>query len=361
MLKRAAELLEDATRTRSVPGAVLRVECEGAVVHESGHGVTRFDQPAPVTPDTWFDLASLTKILATTPVIMRLVQRGMFSLDTPLREFLPTMTGALGDQPAWRFLHHTSGARAWDAYFERVPADRRGTRAGKHLIAQQLLAEATTYPPGTRQIYSDVGFALLALALESATGKSLPALFRDEVAAPVGVSDLAFLQVEPRADITIAATADCPWRGRVVSGEVHDDNTFSAGGALGQAGLFGTAAAVARVMDEFRRAALGQSNVFAVEIFARFMDRPDNLPGASYRLGFDGVSVGASTTGIHFGPRTFGHLGFTGVSAWCDPDSQCTVVLLTNRVHPRCDNPALETLRPAVHNAVWEESNHAQD
>ncbi|MDP8225501.1 MAG: serine hydrolase domain-containing protein [Candidatus Lernaella stagnicola] len=350
-----AAILERAVEQKDIPGAVLRVERAGRLVHESAHGVTRYDTPHPVRLDTWFDLASLTKILATTPVAMRLFDRGDLDLDAPLHDFLPDVAEDFGRQPFYRFLHHTSGARPSGSYHRLMPPELVATAGGKTWTKSQLAEERPAYEPGTRQVYSDIGFALAGWALERLSGASLDDLFQREVAGPLRITDLLFLQVTPRSVDSIAATQDCPWRGRVVCGVVHDYDTYAAGGALGQAGLFGTAAAVARVVEEFRLALQGESDWLSNSAMTAFLNNADHLPGVDYRLGFDTVSAVGSTAGDHFSRDTFGHLGFTGVSAWCDPKAELTVVLLTNRLHPSIENLAIRTLRPAVHNAVWKE------
>jgi CubicO group peptidase (beta-lactamase class C family) len=354
MLTNASTLLDAATMARRISGAVLRVEAGGEVVHESAHGVTRCDAPAPVAAATWFDLASLTKILATTPAAMLLYQRGALALEAPLGRFLPGAKASFAAQPIENFLAHVSGAAAWKPLFRAVPPDALHSPAGKTAIVRALLAEAPLYPPGERQVYSDIGFALLGLALEESAGQPLHEFVAREIFAPLGIDELAYLQLAPRAGLSLAATEDCPWRGRVLAGETHDENTWAAGGCLGQSGVFGAARGVAQLADEFLAAARGAGRLFSPATLARFLRAPAHVSG-SFRLGFDTPNLQGSAAGSHFGPHSFGHLGFTGCSVWCDPDRRLSVVLLTNRVHPTRDNDALKELRPAVHDAVLEE------
>jgi CubicO group peptidase (beta-lactamase class C family) len=300
-------------------------------------------------------LASLTKVLVTTPAWMLRFQEKQADLEAPLRKYLPDFATPLGAQSVRRFLTHTSGALAWRPFFEAIAPELRNTPAGKEALRQALMTETPTYEPGTRQVYSDVGFALLGFAVEHAAAMPLSALARDRLFAPLDIDDLAFLQVEARDGIAVAATEDSPWRGGVLAGAVHDENTWAAGGCLGQSGLFGTTAGVARVMDEFRRALRGHGQLFDQPTIAEFMKRPPLPPPPDFRHGFDSPSAVGSSAGEYFGPATFGHLGFTGVSAWCDPAHELVVVLLTNRVHPTRDNEFIRVLRPLVHNAVIEE------
>jgi serine-type D-Ala-D-Ala carboxypeptidase len=360
MLSRAREILGEATSRRRIPGAVLHVEVGERVVHASAHGVTQYETGEPTSVRTWFDLASLTKILATTPAVMLLWQGGRLDLDAPLVTYLPEVDTALGREPVWRFLHHTSGARDWEAYYERVPPELRGTPEGFALIRSLLAAEEPIYQAGASEKYSDVNFALLAWMVERISGQSLTQFVREKIFASLTVRTLGFLQTEEFSPPEIAATEICPWRGKLLVGGVHDDNTYAAGAPLGQAGLFGDAAGVAQMMAEYRRAMAGNGRLFLPKTVAEFMHKPEAPPGGSFRLGFDSPSGRGSSTGRHFGHRTFGHLGFTGVSAWCDPDAELTVVLLTNRVHPRRGNEFIKELRPALHDAIWEELAHAR-
>jgi CubicO group peptidase (beta-lactamase class C family) len=352
MLTAAAEILDEAARTKEIPGAVLRVDLNGQTVHCSAHGVTRFDQPEPVTLDTWFDLASLTKILATTPAVMWLAQNGAMSLADPLGRYLPELRAPLSQATLRAFLSHTSGAAAWRPYYLQVEAGLLGTPAAKDAIRKMHLAEAAEYGAGTEERYSDIGFALLGFAVEAATGETLDQFVSRHVLRKIAGDEIDYLQIRPRRNVRLAATENCPWRGRVLVGEVHDENTWTAGGCLGQAGLFGTAAGVAALMEEFRLANENRGRVFQLEIFRRFMEKNSTSPDATRRLGFDSPSREQSSTGRFMGPSTFGHLGFTGVGAWCDPDRALTIVLLTNRVHPTRENQAHKRLRPLVHDAV---------
>ncbi len=363
MLKKAAALLDEATAAKRVAGAVLRVEIAGAVVHESAHGVTRYDAPARVSPDTWFDLASLTKILATTPAAMLLVQRGVLNLASPMRRYLNfgdtiqhrVPQNSFADRPVENFLRHVSGAAAWKPLFRAVPPDMLNSPAGKACIARALLAEQPATAAISPQVYSDLGFAMVGLALEEIARQPLHEFVAREIFAPLGIGELACLQLAPRPGLTIAATEDCPWRGRVLVGEVHDENTWAAGGCLGQSGVFGTARGVAQLAAEFLAAARGEGRLFSSATLARFLRAPTDVSG-SFRVGFDTPNRQGSAAGSHFGPHAFGHLGFTGCSLWCDPDRRLSVVLLTNRVHPTRRNDALKELRPAVHDAIAAET-----
>jgi len=355
MLKRASQLLNQATEEKQLAAAVLRVNQKGEPAHISSHGVTRFDVPESVTEETWFDLASLTKILATTALTMHLFEAGKIDLAAPIGQYLHEIKSDLADVALHHFLSHTSGAADWRPFYQKIPVADLQKPAGKRMMRSLHLQEEKQYPAGSRQLYSDVGFALLGFALETITGETLERAVTQQIFHSLNIDELSFLQGDQHEIPSLAATENCAWRGHMLCGEVHDQNTWAAGGCLGQAGLFGTAAGVAAMMEEFRCALAGQGKIFSRKTINAFMGKPKDLPKASFRLGFDSPSRPLSATGKYFSDASFGHLAFTGCSCWCDPTRELTVVLLTNRIHPTVDNEVLKTLRPQVHDAVIEE------
>jgi CubicO group peptidase (beta-lactamase class C family) len=223
-----------------------------------------------------------------------------------------------------------------------------------------VAAEAPEAPPGSRGLYSDLNFILLDWIIERVTGRPGDVLFSEWLAAPLGLEGLFFVDLKSPAKAhharqgrAFAATERCPWRGRTLAGEVHDDNTYAMGGVSGQAGLFGTVWDVATLADAWLGAFLDRQGLFEPRLVQRFWRRSD-LPGSTRALGFDTPSPRASQAGSRFGPRTVGHLGFTGTSLWIDPDSEVVTVLLTNRVHPTRANDAIKRFRPALHERVAE-------
>ena len=235
---------------RIFSGAVLHVRREGDVLLDLAVGHTERDADDAVTPATFFDLASVTKIFATTSIAMRLCERGDLRLDDPLKRFLPRAPADKGDLPLRQLLSHTSGLPAWRPFVDPL---RDLAREGRFAQARAQLIEAALHeapeaPPGTRHLYSDVGFVLLGAALESCAGARLDALFLGEVVAPLGLRDVFYVDLASRESVafahdgrSFAATQACPWRGFTCKGVVHDDNCYAAGGILGHAGLFATA------------------------------------------------------------------------------------------------------------------------
>lgn len=214
--------------------------------------------------------------------------------------------------------------------------------------------------PGRKALYSDLGFILLGEAVERLSGKSFDRFCRNEIFEPMGLSftffvDLNSPESRPGAGLTMAATEDCPWRGKILCGEVHDDNACAMGGVAGHAGMFSSASDVHCFIRFLGRCLDGAEPEFLpAPVVREFLEAERTLPGQTHVLGWDTPSPEGSSSGRHFSPRTVGHLGFTGTSIWWDLERDIHVVFLTNRVHPSRNNPAIRKFRPLVHDAVME-------
>ncbi len=348
-------------------GAMLLVSRAGRVVLEEAVGFTAFPglgvPPRPVRPDTVFDFASLTKPLATAAIAMVLAGRGRLDLDARLGDCLPAARGS--DKAALRvadLLAHGSGLPAWRPYGADLVRARgeavAGTAAARRGVLSAILREPLPSPPGTVAIYSDLGYVLLGLAWEHLGGARLDRLFARWIARPLGLRRTFFVPVSrgvawtpPVPALEFAATERCPTRGRLLQGEVHDDNAFVLGGVAGHAGLFGTAREVWTLLDAMCDAA---GTVFDPGVAREFRSLARAVPGSGRTLAFDTPTPGASSAGTRHPAGLVGHLGFTGTSFWLHPETRTAVVLLTNRVHPTRDNVAIHAFRPALHDAVWE-------
>ncbi len=347
------------------PGGALLVRVRGQTVHLSFHGRRSHQPPGgPVDAHTCFDLASLTKVLVSVPLALLSIQRDRLALDVPVHRILEGYAGQGREAITVRMLlDHSSGLPAWRPYYQQVASAGGGialtTREGQQAVRRLVAAEAPEAPPGSRARYSDLGFILLDWILERVNGKPTDALFKMLLARPFGLKDLFFVDLKSRAKAararrgrTFAATERCPWRGRTLIGEVHDENAYAMGGVSGHAGLFGTiqdVGALAQVwLDSFL-----DGGCFEPSLTREFWQRSE-VPGSTHALGFDTPSPHGSQAGGRFGPRTVGHLGFTGTSLWIDPDRELIVVLLTNRVHPVRTNEAIKQFRPVLHERVAE-------
>lgn len=348
------------------PGGALLVSQCGRTVHVSFHGHCSSEPPGgPVDAETCFDLASLTKVLATAPLVLLSIQRGRLALDDPVCRILPDFVGAGREGITVRMLlDHSGGLPAWRPYYHAVASNAGGawlaTAGGRDAVRRMAAAEFPEAPPGSRALYSDLGFILLDWILERVNGHPADVLFSEWLAGPLSLGGLFFIDLKSpdeaaraRHDRTFAATERCPWRGRTLVGEVHDDNTYAMGGVSGQAGLFGTVQDVAALANIWLNSFIHDGGFFETRLVHEFWRR-SGLPGSTRALGFDTPSPRDSQAGRRFGPRTVGHLGFTGTSLWIDPDRELIVVLLTNRIHPTRHNDAIRRFRPVLHERVAE-------
>jgi CubicO group peptidase (beta-lactamase class C family) len=357
-------LMDTGIARGAFPGGSLLVRVRGQTVHLSFHGRRSLQPPGgPVDARTCFDLASLTKVLVTTPLVLLSIQRGRLALDEPVHRALEGYAGRGRETITVRMLlDHSSGLAAWRPYYEEVRSAGGGTWLatvkGREAVRRMVAAEAPEAPPGSRAVYSDLGFILLDWILERVNGQPVDALFSKWLSGPLRRKSLFFVDLKSpgkaaraRRGRAFAATERCPWRGRTLIGEVHDDNTYAMGGVSGQAGLFGTGQDVAAVAEAWLGSFLNRGGFFEPGLVRQFWQRSE-VPGSTRALGFDTPSPHASQAGGLFGPRTVGQLGFTGTSLWIDPDRELIVVLLTNRIHPNRENEAIKQFRPVLHERV---------
>ena len=339
----ARDVLRRAVVERAFPAAVAEVGIATQPLWCEAFGALTFDpDAAPATTETVFDLASLTKVLATTPFVMRDVERGALGLDDPVTTHVPRWRGPERAAVTVRdLLAHSSGLPAHRPFYEQLE--------GREAYEEAICTTPLEYPARTRSIYSDLGFILLGLILERA-GASLPDRFA-ALRAQIGTAqDLQFHPPQIWQRRTAPTRVD-PLRGRLLRGEVDDENAWALGGAAGHAGLFGTAAAVGDFARHILQVLDGRAGAFRIETARLFVTRWTDVPGSSRALGWD-TMLPTSSCGARMSTRAFGHTGSTGTSLWIDPDAGVYGVLLTNRVHPTRDNTAILQVRPAFHDAV---------
>lgn len=341
------------------PGAVLLSASGGSIQFHQAFGRTKNHSGQVVTDQVFFDLASLTKPLATTLAIMKLIQWRRLQLSDRLGHLLPVFekTDKAGIEVR-HLLTHTSGLPAYRPYYE-ILAGVPFTERGKHL-RQLLVQEPLTASPMVHTCYSDIGFMILAWIIEHLSGKRLDTFVTEEIYGPLGIGQLFFPGVseagEPRAEaahFTYAATEVCPWRMRLIEGVVHDDNAYVMGGVAGHAGLFGTSAGVYQLLKVLLSVytGKGESAIFDRRLIRLFLTPQE---GTGRALGFDLPSKSHSSSGTYFSESSVGHLGFTGTSFWIDLERETIVILLTNRVHPTRKNEKIKAFRPKIHDAVME-------
>jgi serine-type D-Ala-D-Ala carboxypeptidase len=350
-------VMRDAVQAGVVPGlAVLgrREDCK--ILRTNGLLCTLPDARA-VNPSTIYDLASLTKALCTTTLVMQAVAEKRVELDTPAKRYHPEI--ADGTITVRHLLCHSAGCPAHREYYrDALPSFAAPvTPFARDAIVRHSAREVGVYPPGSKSIYSDIGFILLGAIVEAVFEDALEILFVQRIARPLGLSTLGFrpLQAKTPTDPNIAPTEDCPVRQRLITAEVHDLNAWAMGGVAGHAGLFGTADDVSTVAAALIDSYHGTPSPIALPIeLVRHFFAPASVPGSTWGLGWDHPSPGFSLAGTIVSRSAVGHLGFTGVSLWMDPEQSASVVMLSNRVHPRVvDDPRFRALRPAVNDAAF--------
>jgi len=346
LLGNAFRLLQGAIAARVFPGCALAVTHESKLIALKSLGRFTYEPNSPeVLPASIFDLASLTKVVATTTMAMLLYERGLLDLELSVAAIIPQF--APGDPRRLEvtlrmLLAHSSGLPAYKQLF--LQAQSRDA----------LLHAAITTPlaadPAIRAEYSDIGFIVLGSALEKIADETLDRFCQREIFGPLGMVRTSFNpsntwhgSIPPTAD-------DRTFRKRIVQGEVQDENASVLGGSAGHAGLFATA----HDMALFAHAMLsGGRPILRPGTLALFTKRENFPEGTSRALGWDTPSP-PSQSGKYFSARSFGHLGYTGTSLWIDPARQLSITLLTNRTWPDCSNKAIQQVRPAFHDAVVE-------
>jgi len=352
-MKSVDRLMRRAIAEKIFPGGVLLVSKKGETLFHDAYGVANLDSRAPVTPETIFDLASLTKPLATTLAVMQLVQHNQIKLEQQLGELLPEFER--GDKAGVKLKHllyHNSGLPDYRPYYKILNGVAKDSR--RSLLRKHLVREALVNPVGKTVLYSDLGFMILAWVVERVGGRRLDHFVADEIYRPLGLNDLFFISNNKNDNRgPFAATENCPWRRKVLEGQVHDENAYAVGGVEGHAGLFGTAEDISRLLAELLFIYDGQtrSGRFHQDLLHQFFQR---LPGTDKALGFDMPSLTGSSCGRRFSQNSIGHLGFTGTSFWMDLERSVIVILLTNRVHPTRDNERIREFRPILHDTVMD-------
>jgi CubicO group peptidase (beta-lactamase class C family) len=342
----AFELLRQAIAQRAFPAASVAVTRQGKLVALKAVGRFTYDLESPeVTSASIFDLASVSKVVATTTVAMILYQRGLLDLEMPVVSIVPEFSGQderRSEVTLHMLLAHSSGLPAYEKLFLRAP-----TKA-------QLLDAAFTTPlavdPGSQAAYSDVGFIILGVALERIADEPLDRFCQREVFGPLGMAHTAFNPPAAWRPSIPPTVDDRAFRHRIIQGEVFDENASVLGGVAPHAGVFAPAHDVAIFANAILN---GGQPILHSETLAVFTRRESSPAGSSRALGWDTPSS-PSQSGKYFSPHSFGHLGYTGTSLWIDPERQLSVTLLTNRTWPEASNKAIHEIRPKFHDAIVE-------
>ncbi len=320
-------------------------------------GFCDYEGKKKVSPETFYDLASLSKPLATVLSLLCLCKDGKVKATDRLVDFFPAPADPeKGKITIGQLLSHASGLPAHREYYRILLSLPRQER--KERLLALLMEEPLVCEPGTRSLYSDLGFMLLGLLVEKLSGESLENFYRKKVLTPLGLAMSIRFGPLPEGgggEMSIAPGEYCQVRKKVLVGEVGDENAFALGGVAGHAGLFGTItgvqALVLHLLDQWQGRE-EHPNYLGSDL--RFFLRRAAVPESTWALGFDTPSAVSSSAGSHLSPFSIGHLGYSGTSFWIDPARELAMVLLSNRVHPRRDNEQIKQFRPLFHNLVVE-------
>lgn len=366
---------------RALEKAIDSSETSGAVVlacmhrdnewltHESVRGLAvAKPERIPMTRQTVFDLASLTKPIATTTSIMLLESAGNLSIDDPVAKYLPTFSERDKQEVTLRhLLTHSSGLKPWRGFHELLIDKERkkgerliATSAGRDFIIDRILRSSLVHKPGEAAVYGDLNFIVLGEVIKAVSGESIEDFCSTKLFGPLGLTKTRYrtcfentscIPVDEKS--TTAATEECSWRDRVLWGEVHDPNAYAMGGVAGHAGLFAPADDVMRfgkiVLDTWH----DRSDLLPREVLRKFLERQSVPKGSDWALGWDTPSAVSSSSGQYFSSRSVGHLGFTGTSLWIDLENEIIVVFLSNRIH-LVSKKSHYGLRPKIHDLIIE-------
>jgi CubicO group peptidase (beta-lactamase class C family) len=354
-----AAIIGEAIHNRVFPAAAIEIGRAAGPLWKHVAGTLTYDRDsADTSVNTVFDLASLTKVIAIATLTMRAVDDGRLNLDSRVAEHFPEWRGEDRSIVTVRdLLAHSSGLTAYLPFFR--------DHTGRNEFQRAICTLPLEYQPRTRAIYSDLGFILLGFLLEDVHGRyPLPgktargpdesarlASQFTELATRLTSGPLTFNPPKAWRSKTAPTEVD-GWRGRLLVGEVHDENAWALGGAAGHAGLFGTAGAVGDFARAVLRTIAGEPILAGPDTLRTFITRT-NVPGSSRTLGWD-TMLPTSSCGTLLSPSSIGHTGFTGTSLWIDWERDLYVALLTNRVHPTREGQGIREVRRAVHNAVVE-------
>jgi len=353
------ELLKKGLKEQVYPGAVLLAARGKDIVffHNVGSRAL-IPKPLPMERETIFDLASLTKPLATTLAVMKLVDDALLDLDAPISSLIhPFPWKDKADITPRLLLNHCAGFADWKPFYRKLiklPLEERKPAVRRLIMEGPLSSE-----PKSVSLYSDLGFMLLEWIIEIASGQDFSSFLDAALYRPLGLQTV-YLDTIDRgpayAGDSYAATEDCPWRKEILQGHVHDENAHALGGHSGHAGLFGTALDIFALTTTLIKIYHGDSaGPLKTETVRTFFSRQEIAPDSSWALGWDTPSGQNSSSGNYFSTSSVGHTGFTGTSVWIDLRKNITVLFLTNRVHPSRSNEKIKDFRPKLHNLIMRE------
>ncbi len=338
-------VVKNAISEEAFPGAVILVWKDGKVIYEKAFGNFTYEKTSQkVTTNTIYDLASLSKVVATTTAAMICYDKKLFSLDDKVVKYIPEF-GINGKENITikNLLVHNSGLPAWKKFYDR------------NLTANQVLNEIYSleldYKPSEKTVYSDLGIITLGKIIEKVTFKDLDVFCKDEIFIPLQMNSTFYNPDDSFKKLCAPTEIDNYWRMKTLQGEVHDETSTMLNGVAGHAGLFSTASDIAKLMAILmNKGTLNDKQFIQQSTVEYFTKKYSNE--SSRAIGWDTKSETGSSAGDYFSKNSFGHTGFTGTSIWADPERNLFVVFLTNRVYPTRENGKLGKVRPELHNTI---------
>jgi CubicO group peptidase (beta-lactamase class C family) len=339
------QVVNNSIKDKAFPGAVVLIWKDGNIIYEKAFGNYTYDpESQKVNSHTIYDLASLTKVIATTTATMICYDRNLFSLDEKVVKYIPQF-GVNGKDHITikNLLLHNSGLPAWKKFY------------GKNLkpedVIHEIFASKLEFKTGEKTVYSDLGIITLGKIIEKITGKSLDIFCNDEIFIPLKMNSTFFNPMDSVKKLCAPTETDKYWRMKTLQGEVHDETSAMLNGVAGHAGLFSTASDISKLMSVLmNKGKLNEQQFIKQSTVELFTKRVSNE--STRALGWDTKSDSGSSAGKYFSKNSFGHTGYTGTSVWADPEGNLFVVFLTNRVYPTRDNTKILNVRPQLHNAI---------
>ncbi|MBK7630972.1 MAG: serine hydrolase [Ignavibacteriales bacterium] len=338
-------VINKAIDDKAFPGAVVLVYKDGKIIYEKPFGNFTYEKTSPmVTTNTIYDLASLSKVVATATAAMLCCDRNLFSLDDKVVKYIPEF-GVNGKENITirNLLIHNSGLTAWKKFYERNLTPNE--------VLKEIYSSELEYKTGEKTVYSDLGITTLGKIIEKVTEKTLDVFCKDEIFIPLSMNSTFYNPIDSVKKFCAPTEIDNYWRMKTLQGEVHDETSAMLNGVAGHAGLFSTANDIAKLMDVLmNKGKLGNKQFIQQSTVEYFTKKYSNE--SSRAIGWDTKSETGSSSGDYFSSNSFGHTGFTGTSIWADPERNLFVVFLTNRVYPTRENGKLGKVRPELHNTI---------
>jgi len=343
--KEVNKILLEAIENRAFPGTEVLVSKNNRIIYEKAFGHLTYDEnSALVSNETIYDIASLTKVIATTTCAMICYDRKLFNLDDPVAKYLPEFAVNKKENITIKnLLLHNSGLPAFRRYYDKYNAAEE--------VFNDIISLELDYKTGTKTVYSDLGIIILGKLIEVVTGKKLDQFCEEEIFRPLQMNNTLFNPPDSLKYRIAPTEYDNYWRNRLVWGTVHDENAALLDGVAGHAGLFSTAEDISHLLQMLINGGIYKGNrIINSETIQLFTTR--SSANSTRALGWDTKSKYGSSAGNLFDLSSFGHTGFTGTSIWVEPTRKLFVIFLTNRVYPTRNNKKLYKIRPALHNAV---------